>query len=135
MKYMLPPCEVAVKSVIPAMRAFISKELTQSYKMKQNDVAGLLGITQAAVSKYTRQVRGTAIKIDQTQEIQAMMLMIAQRVAEKRLPGPQLFIELCEVCKVVRQRGLMCPLCKRTDPTIDIQKCQICKEDKSFSSC
>ena len=128
---MLAPCEVAVKSVIPAMRAFISKELTQSYRMKQNDVASLLGITQAAVSKYTRQVRGTAIKIDQAQEIRAMMQEISKQLAEKQLLAPQLAIKLCEVCKAVRQTGLMCPLCKRSDPSLDILKCYVCKSEKS----
>jgi hypothetical protein len=99
--------------------------------MKQSDVASLLGITQAAVSKYNRQVRGTVIKIDQTQEIQAMMQKIAQQLAEKQLPRPQLCIRLCEVCKAVRQRGLMCPLCKRSDPTLDVAKCYACKSEKS----
>jgi len=128
---MLMPCEVAVKSVIPAIRAFISNELTQSYKMKQSDVADLLGITQAAVSKYNRQVRGAAIKIDQTQEIQAMMQEISKQLTEQQLSGPQLSIKICEVCKVVRQKGLMCLLCKRSDPTLDVKKCYVCKSEKS----
>lgn len=128
---MLAPCEVAVKSLVPAMRAFISKELTQSYKMTQSDVASLLGITQAAVSKYTRLVRGTVVKIDQTQEIRALMQDISKQLAGKQLSGPQLSMKLCEVCKVVRRTGLMCPLCKRSDPTLDVDKCHVCKSEKS----
>ena len=58
---MVIPCEVAVKSLIPAIRSAIARELTESHKLKQKEVAELLGITQTAVSKYTRFYRGTVI--------------------------------------------------------------------------
>jgi predicted transcriptional regulator len=98
--------------------------------MKQSDVADLLGITQAAVSKYNRQIRGATIKIDQIREIQVLMQEISKQLAEKRLSSPQLSIKICEVCKVVRQEGLMCLLCKRSDPALDIEKCHVCKSKK-----
>jgi len=124
---MLMPCEVAVKSVVPSIRAFVATELTQSYNMKQKDVAELLGITQTAVSKYTRQVRGAVLKIDQTEEIQSMMKKIASQLANGDITRPALVVKLCEVCKTVRQTGIMCNLCKRSDPTINVKKCLVCK--------
>jgi len=126
---MIMPCEVAVKSVVPSIRAFVAKELTQSYNMKQNDVAKLLGITQTAVSKYTRQVRGAVLKIDQTKEIRSMMEKIAKELANQEITRQDLVIKFCEVCKTVRQNGIMCHLCKRSDPTIDVKACLVCKSD------
>ncbi|MCK5562646.1 transcriptional regulator, partial [Candidatus Bathyarchaeota archaeon] len=58
------PCEVAVKSVVPAIRAGLAKELVQTHKLRQIDIANLLGITQTAVSKYTRDVRGRVVQIE-----------------------------------------------------------------------
>jgi len=124
---MLVPCEVAVKSVVPAIRAYIAKELTQTYKMKQTDVAYVLGITQTAVSKYLSNVRGQAIRIDQEMEIQSMMNEIASKIADRRVSGPRLVLEFCHVCEAVRGSGLMCALCQRSDPSLDIKKCLICK--------
>jgi len=124
---MLMPCEVAVKSVVPSIRAFVAIELTQSYSMKQNDVAELLGITQTAVSKYTRQVRGAVLKIDQTKEIQSMMKEIARQLANGHTKRQDLAVKFCEVCKTVRQNGIMCHLCKRSDPTINVKTCLVCK--------
>ena len=121
------PCEIAVKSVIPAIRAHVAKELTQTHKMKQRDVANLLGITQTAISKYVRDVRGQVIKIDQTREIRNMMNEIASEVADEKISGPQLTLRFCEVCIAVRRNGLMCELCKRFDSTVDIQLCNVCK--------
>jgi len=124
---MVTPCEVAVKSVIPSIRAYIAKELTQTHKMKQDDVADLLGITQTAVSKYIRHVRGQVINLDQTREIQGMISRIASNIAAEKTQGPQLTQKLCEACKAVRSMGLMCELCRRSDPTLDIESCGICK--------
>lgn len=124
---MLMPCEVAVKSVVPSIRAFVATELTQSYNMKQNDVAELLGITQTAVSKYTTQVRGATLKINQTEEIQSMMKKIANQLANGEIKRQDLAIKFCEVCKTVRKTGIMCNLCKRSDPTINVKTCLVCK--------
>lgn len=120
------PCEVAVKSVIPAIRAYIAKELTQTYKMKQTDVADLLGITQTAVSKYVSNVRGQALRIDRTKDIQGMMNEIASRIADRKTSGPQLMLEFCAVCRAVRRNGQMCELCERSDPEIRNVSCNIC---------
>jgi len=124
---MLVPCEVAVKSVVPAIRAYIAKELTHTYKMKQTDVAYVLGITQTAVSKYISNVRGQAVRIDRKEEIQNMMNDIASKIADKRVSGSQLMLEFCYVCKAVRRSGLMCTLCQRSDPSLDMRECLTCK--------
>lgn len=129
---MLMPCEVAVKSVVPSIRAYVAIELTQTYNMRQVDVAALLGITQTAVSKYTTQVRGAVLKIDQTQEIQTMLGEIAKQLAnqEMTLTQKDLVTQFCEVCKIVRKEGIMCSLCKRSDLRLNIKTCKVCKSDK-----
>jgi predicted transcriptional regulator len=123
---LLAPCEIAVKSVIPAIRAYIAKQLVQTYKMKQTDVAGLLGITQTAVSKYVGNVRGQAVGIDQESEVERMMNEIASRLADKKTSGSQLTLEFCAVCRAVRRNGQMCELCERSDPKLRSVSCKAC---------
>jgi len=130
---MLMPCEVAVKSVVPSIRAFVATELTELYNMKQNDVAELLGITQTAVSKYKTEVRGAVLKINQTEEVQSMMKRIASQLANGEIERQELVVKFCEVCKTVRKTGIMCQLCKRSDPTINVKKCLVCKS--SLQTC
>jgi len=124
---MVTPCEIAVKSLIPSIRAYIAKELTQTHKMKQEDVAKLLGITQTAISKYVRDVRGQVIKFGQTEETRLMMDRMASEVSSKRIMGSRLTLEFCKVCEIARRNGLMCRFCKRSDPTLDIKLCNVCK--------
>jgi len=126
---MLMPCEVAVKSVVPSIRAYVAIELTQTYNMRQVDVAALLGITQTAVSKYATQVRGAVLKIDQTQEIHTMLGEIAKQLATREITQKDLVTQFCEVCKIVRKEGIMCTLCKRSDPRLNTKTCKVCKSD------
>lgn len=119
------PCEIAVKSVIPSLRAYVAKELTQSYEMKQADIAKL-GITQTAVSKYTRHVRGTVIQVEKIDEVQVIVKEICVSLVSNDMPRNELIRQFCTTCKAIRQKGLMCKLCKRTDSTISIHECVVC---------
>jgi len=129
------PCEVAVRSVVPAIRAGLAMELIQTHKLKQIDTANLLGITQTAVSKYTRYVRGRVIEIEKVEEIQEMITETAMMIANGEMSRRQLVIRFCQICKLVRQKGLMCELCKRSNPSIDISQCLICLKPSDSSKC
>jgi hypothetical protein len=129
---MLLPCEVAVRSLVPAIRSAIARELIQSYGLKQKDVANLLGVTQTAVSKYTRHVRGIVLKVESVEEIQPTLKEIVVSLANGRMSKYELVAKFCVVCEIVRRKGLMCELCKRSDPSIDVQQCFVCHSDAHF---
>jgi len=58
-----------------------------------------------------------------------MMKKIASQLAQGEIKRQDLVVKFCEVCKTVRKTGIMCNLCKRSDPTINVKTCQICKSD------
>jgi len=120
------PCEVAVKSVVPAIRALLAKELTETYGMKQKQAANLLGITQTAVSKYTHHVRGRVLIIEQEQEIEIQIKKTAAFLAEGRLNRTALALQICNTCKLIREKRLMCKLCKQANPTLNLEQCKLC---------
>ncbi len=123
---MLLPCEVAVKSVIPAIRSAIARELTESHGLKQKEVAELLGVTQTAVSKYTSHCRGAIFEVTEVQGVQPIFKKTVLLLANGELNKYELAEKLCLVCGIIRQSGLMCILCKVSDPNIDTSKCIVC---------
>jgi len=129
---MLLPCEVAVKSLVPAIRSAIARELTQTYGLKQKDVARLLGVTQTAVSKYTRHVRGVVLKVEDVEEIQPTLKEIVVSLANGRASKYELVAKFCVACEIIRRKGLMCELCKLSDPSIDVQQCLVCHSDTHY---
>jgi len=121
------PCEVAVKSVIPAIRSAIARELTQSYGLKQEKVAQLLGVTQTAVSKYTRHCRGAVLEVEEVDDAQPVLKETVWSLANGEMNKYELAEKLCLVCKIIRKKGLMCKLCALSDPTIDNSQCIVCR--------
>jgi predicted transcriptional regulator len=127
---MLLPCEVAVKSVIPAIRSAIARELTQTYGLKQKEVAQLLGVTQTAVSKYTSHCRGAIFEVSEVEGVQPVLNKTVFLLANGEIDKYKLTEILCRVCGIIRQSGLMCILCKVSDPNIDNSQCKAC-----YSNC
>lgn len=122
---MIIPCEVAAKSVIPALRAMIARELMEGYGMKQELVAERLGVTQAAVSKYRHQVRGEAVDLENASEVRRISRDIASTLVGD--PNPlDVSRKFCQACTDIRALGLMCETCRRVDPSWDVEHCTIC---------
>ena len=129
---MLLPCEVAVKSLIPAIRSAIARELIHSYRLKQEEVAKLLGVTQTAISKYTRNVRGTVFRVEDMEEIKPRLKHIVTSLANGDMSKYELPKMVCEVCGILRRKRVMCTLCEYTDPTVEPQECSVCNRDTRF---
>ncbi len=123
---MVLPCEVAVKSVIPAIRSAIARQLTQSHGLKQREVAQLLGVTQTAVSKYTSHTRGTVLEVERVEDAQVVLKETVVSLANGEMTKYELSAKLCVICDIIRQKGLMCKLCALSDPDIDNQQCIVC---------
>ena len=126
---MILPCEVAVKSVIPAIRSAIARELTESYGLKQTEVAELLGITQTAVSKYTSHCRGAIFEVTEVDGVQPVLKETVFLLSKGEMDKYELAEKLCTVCGIIRNSGLMCILCKVSDPDIDNTRCILCCPD------
>lgn len=123
---MILPCEVAVKSVIPAIRSAIARELTQSYGLKQKKVAQLLGVTQTAVSKYKSHCRGAIFEVTDVEGVQPVLNKTVFLLANGKMDKYKLAEKLCSICGIIRQSGLMCILCRVSDPDIDNNECIVC---------
>ncbi|MGA2768529.1 MAG: helix-turn-helix domain-containing protein [Candidatus Bathyarchaeia archaeon] len=123
---MILPCEVAVRSVIPAVRALIAKQLMEEQGLKQDQVAELLGISQSAVSKYSRKVRGHAIRVDDIEEIRPFINGMVILLLDRTHQSAQLLNLFCQACVTIRKTSLMCTFCQKSDPKIKIEECRFC---------
>jgi len=123
---LIVPCEIAVKSVVPAVKALIAKELVEKHGLKQAEVAELLGISQSAVSKYTRKVRGHVIK---TSRIKGLKPLVEEmmRLTENETCSRTEFLRIfCQMCTIIRQTSSMCKFCQKADPKVKIEECKFC---------
>jgi len=124
---MKPICEVIAVQMLPTLRALIAKELTENYGLNQQEAAEKLGLTQPAISQYLRELRGYKIKLlTKDKEVYLKISNICKQLANDELSYDQLVIEFCNVCKMMRKKGLICKLHKAASSKL--KECNICME-------
>ena len=125
------PCEVAVKCVLPVVRAMIAKELMANYGLKQVEAANLLGVSQPAISLYCRNTRGKAIDLENDCDVKHLVTNMSESLAKGDSSHRDLIVMYCGVCRTIRAKGLLCKLHKTFDPLVDIDKCELCVVSES----
>ncbi|KYH42291.1 MAG: transcriptional regulator [Candidatus Bathyarchaeota archaeon B63] len=104
----------------------IARELMAKHKLKQLDVANLMGVSQSAVSLYSRKIRGRAIDLEAEEDIVNLISDTAASLANGEMLYKDFIMRLCEICRLVRSKGLMCKLHKIFDPSVNIEECELC---------
>lgn len=130
--WLFVPCEAAVKAAIPALRAMIARDLIKEHGLTQQKTAELLNVTQAAISYYTKKVRGDVLNVERIRHVRARSKKIATSLVNRELSPSELAIKVCELCSIVRLSGTMCPLCKRIEPALDSASCGVCRTVSEF---
>ena len=123
------PCEFAVKSIVPAFRALVARELIESYNLKQEDIANLLGVTQPAISQYARNIRGKILDLDGVERIRIIAKDLAFDLVNNSLSLKHINQKYCEACRTAREKRMICNLHKRLDPSFNIEECDACLLD------
>jgi predicted transcriptional regulator len=122
------PCEVAVKTVLPAVKAIMARSIVENHDLNERQTADLLGLSQSAVSRYIGRERGNLLDIESTPEILALIDQMVTHII-KQPDNKTGFLKLfCQTCQAVREKGLMCPNCQKEMTQAWSEKCLFCKE-------
>ncbi|MGI0035358.1 MAG: transcriptional regulator [Nitrososphaera sp.] len=127
---MLLPSEIEAKSLIPAVRAILAKKLIKEYSLKEEDVAKVLGITQAAVSNYVRGTRGDIeliSKLESVREVMRMVDDIAEDLSTNKAYTPSTLAKFVGLCNYMRYTLIICDVHHSIESNIDEQICEQCR--------
>ena len=127
---MLLPSEIESKLLIPAVRAILSKELVIEKGLKEEEVARMLGITQAAVSNYLRGTRGDnelISKLMSLSEIMSMIKEISDDLSTNRAYTAKTFSKFIALCNYMRYSLIICDAHHSLERNIDEKVCEQCK--------
>jgi predicted transcriptional regulator len=121
------PCEVVVKDVLPIIRAFVAKELSEKYGMTQSQIASKLGVTQASVSYYLGARRGKESRLlVRTGKLKRIAERVAEAVIKKSAPAVKVMSIVCEACRSLRSRDLICEMHEDLLPSLKEGTCKLC---------
>ncbi len=123
------PCEVVMQFVLPAMRKEMVLYFVSEKKIRQRQIAKLLGITDAAVSQYVKGKRGNYFKFDEKakKKIYKMCEALLDHYNKHRKDhkGHEFMVDACEICKELRSSKALCHL--HNEVGIDIGNCKACQ--------
>ena len=99
---MITYCEFYSKTVLPALRALVAKELIEKYSMTQMEVANMLGVTQALINYYLHgKRRKKEIElIKEVPEVREAATKLSKALAEKKFN--EVRVILCNLCTKLR---------------------------------
>jgi len=121
---MMQPSEVVAAKLLPAIRARLAQILLRDYHMRQVEVAGHLGITQAAVSHYNTRSRAVDEELLMMfPEIEDGVKDLAVKIS-KGLPRPEQIAAIEALCREITRTERFCAYHRRYS-SLDSQ-CQIC---------
>lgn len=127
---MKPFCEVIVSSILPSIRSIMTKELLTTYKMTQQQTADILGITQPAVSQYSRESRAPKVKIlEKHQDIMKEIDELIKDIVDKKINAREINKRFCDICKIIRKKGIICEMHQGIYPSIiPCDECESCHQ-------
>ena len=93
--------ERATNEIVPAVRAIIAKELSGKYKMKEEEIARMLNVAQAAVSKYISDKYSDRIKEIEASIDKSLISGYIEKMAQGRAEYAN--VCMCTICRVLNQ--------------------------------
>jgi predicted transcriptional regulator len=122
------PCEVGVKTVLPAVKAIMARSIVENHGLNEKQTADLLGLSQSAVSRYISRERGNLLNIEGTPEVLALIDQMVTHLIKVPDNKKEILNLFCQTCTTIREKGLMCPACQKEMPQALAEKCLFCQE-------
>jgi hypothetical protein len=127
---MLLPSEIESQWLIPATRSIIARELVTKYNFSQEDVAAILGITQAAVSNYISGNRGDnkiIRKLRSNYRVMEFVNDITENLSTNYSFTPYCMVKYIELFNYVKHSLFICEIHHSIEDQIDDSLCEVCE--------
>ena len=127
---MLLPAEIESKSLIPALRAILAKDLANKYHIREDEISKMLGVTQAAISNYIRGTRGDPKLIEKLLEDKQVAIMlddISDSLSSDKAYSPSSLSKFIGLCNYIKSSLLICDIHHNLETNIDDEICKECE--------
>jgi uncharacterized protein len=123
---MISPYEIVSKSALPALRAMVARRLQEKYSLTQQQVAKLLGVTQASISNYARKTRGMMVNLEDDKTVAAAADNIARELSSKNPDQREALRAMTDVLDYIRFNHMMCALHSELEHGFMVEGCSAC---------
>ena len=127
---MLLPAEIESKSLIPALRAILAKDLAKKHNIREDQISKMLGVTQAAISNYIRGTRGDPKLIEkllEDKQVAEMLDDISDSLSSDKAYTPSNLSKFIGLCNYIKSSLLICDIHHNLETDIDDEICKECE--------
>jgi len=127
---MLLPAEIESKTLIPALRAILSKKLAKDHKIREDEISKMLGVTQAAVSNYIRGTRGDPQLIQKLlseEQVAKLINELCDSLTTDMAYTPSSLAKFIGLCNYIKSSLLICDIHHNLESDIDEKVCKECE--------
>ena len=127
---MLLPAEIESKSLIPALRAILAKDLANKHNIRKDEISKMLGVTQAAISNYNRGTRGDPKLIEkllEDKQVTEMLNDISDSLSTDKAYTPSNLSKFIGLCNYIKSSLLICDIHHNLETNIDDEICKECE--------
>jgi predicted transcriptional regulator len=126
--HLILPCEVGVKTVLPAVKAVMARSIVEKHGLNEKQTAELLGLSQSAVSRYLGRERGNLLVIENTAEVLTLIDQMVTFLMKEPNNKTEILKLFCQTCTTIREKGLMCQHCQKGMTKHWPEPCFFCKD-------
>jgi predicted transcriptional regulator len=113
------PQEIEVWYILPAIRRELALALHKQFR--QNEIADMLGVTEAAVSQYLKSKRASSVKFDA--QTRKSIHESAKKISTNRNSFEK---EMQRICRLIKKEMVLCKIHRQHDNCVP-EDCKICQ--------
>jgi predicted transcriptional regulator len=105
----------------------MARAIVEKHGMKEKQAAEILGLSQSAISRYTTKDRGNIITIEKVPEVQTLIDQMIKLILYEPHQTVETLNLFCQICKTIREKGLMCQFCQKKTRRKQAETCVFCR--------
>ena len=123
---MKPICTLMVSRILPALRVTVARKLIEEYNMRPAEAAMRMTVTPAAVTQYLKGARGKlSFDAFTNKKVEDAISQLVVTITGDPIETDNMLHSLCNVCRTIREEGLLCDLCRESS-LAKTQECNFC---------
>jgi predicted transcriptional regulator len=104
----------------------MARTILEKYELNETQAAAILGLSQSAISRYTKKNRGNTLIIESIPEVEILINQMLTLLLFEPQQTNEISALFCKTCKTIREKGLMCYICKSKVPKNWVVACTFC---------
>ena len=119
------PQEIEVRYILPAIRRELARILISEHKLSQKEAAGILGLTEAAVSQYQHSKRAKEVVF--SNEVIAEIKKSAEKILADKNNKQKLMAETYRISNLTTVKHILCDIHRAQSK--DLAGCNVCFDE------